>query len=95
MGRRSDEVLVDEIISFLVDRKNEKIVSLNDFCKHLIINSATAKKWLDILSFIRMMCPEFYLEEEQRNLLIKFPNTLIMSLNANQFDTTKKQRERW
>lgn len=90
MGRRSDEELVEAIISFLVEKKNERTVSLTEFCKSIGINSATAKKWLGILSFIRMMCPEFYLEEEQRELLIKFPNTLIMSLNANHFDRLGK-----
>lgn len=92
MGRRSDRVLVDEILSFLVERKNEKSVSINDFCSHLGINSATAKKWLDILSFIRIMCPEFYVEEEQHNSLIKFPNTLIMSINTNQTAGKNHQR---
>lgn len=91
MGRRSDVVLVDEIISFLVERKNEKTVSVNDFCNNLNINSATAKKWLDILSFIRMMCPEFYVEEEEHNSLIKFPNTLILSINTNQMASKNHQ----
>ncbi|MFX0206466.1 MAG: hypothetical protein ACFFDT_10815 [Candidatus Hodarchaeota archaeon] len=86
MGRRSDDELVEDIIAFLVERKNDRSVSFIDFCKSIQINSATAKKWLGILSFIRMMCPEFYLEEENRNLLIKFPNTFIMSINANRVD---------
>ena len=93
MGRRSDDELVEAIISFLVEKKNERVVSLTDFCKNIGINSATAKKWLGILSFVRMMCPEFYLEEEHREVLIKFPNTLIMSLNANHFESTRKQEE--
>jgi hypothetical protein len=93
MGRRSDEELVEEIISFLVETKNKRVVSLTDFCKNVGINSATARKWLGILSFVRMMCPEFYLEEEQRELSIKFPNTLIMSINANHFESRRKPQE--
>jgi hypothetical protein len=73
MGRRSDADLVDEIIGFFIDHKREKNISLTDFCEWLGINSATAKKWLDLLLFIKAMCPDFYLEEEGRNVNIKFP----------------------
>ena len=73
MGRRSDEELVNEMIGFFIDHKREKNIALTDFCEWIGINSATAKKWLDLLLFIKAMCPDFYLEEEGRNVNIKFP----------------------
>ena len=75
MGRRSDMELVEDIVSFFIDHKNEKSIALNDFCDWIGINSATARKWLDLLEFIQGMCPDFYTEKEDRILKIKFPPT--------------------
>jgi hypothetical protein len=83
MGRRSDSELVDEIIGFFIDHKSEKGIALTDFCDLLGINSATAKKWLDLLLFIKMMCPDFYLEEEGRTVNIKFPPISRFARHSN------------
>jgi len=83
MGRRSDTELVNEIIGFFIDHKQEKTITLTDFCEWLGINSATAKKWLDLLLFIKSMCPDFYLEEEGRNISIKIPETSRYSRYTN------------
>ncbi len=86
MGRRSDYELVDEIIGFFIDNKREKTITLTDFCAWLGINSATAKKWLDLLLFIKAMCPDFYLEEEGRNVNIKFPVESVYARYTNHKD---------
>ena len=83
MGRRNDYELVEEIIGFFIDHKREKTITLTDFCEWLGINSATAKKWLDILLFIKAHCPDFYLEEEKRNVNIKFPGESVYSRYTN------------
>ena len=70
MGRRSDEQLVDDIIQFIIDHRRDKTITLPDFCQGLGINSTTAKKWLELLWFIKAMCPDFDFDPE--NGIIKF-----------------------
>ena len=92
MGRRSDMELVNEIIAFFIDHKKEKRIALTDFCQMLGINSATAKKWIDLLSFIKIYCPDFYLEEEGRNVFIKFPPFSRQSYYPNHKIITKDEK---
>ena len=81
MVRRSDSELVEDIIEYLVDNKDRKRVTLSEFSETVGLNSASARKWLEIIQFIMMLCPDFYVEEEKgRNTLIKFPYVATISI---------------
>lgn len=88
MVRRSDSELVEDIIEYLVDNKDRNGVTLSEFSETVGLNSASAKKWLDLIQFIMMMCPDFFVEEEKgQKALIKFPYVATISIKrTNQND---------
>jgi hypothetical protein len=82
MVRRSDSELVEDIIAFLVDNKDRKRVTLGEFSETVGLNSASAKKWFEIIQFIKMVCPDFYVEEQKgQNTLIKFPYVATIGIS--------------
>ncbi len=92
MRRRSDDELVGDIIAYFIDNKRERFISLTDFCKQLGINSATAKKWLELLWIIKATCPDFDFDEKKR--LINFPavsqySRMVIAYNNHDTPVTK------